>query len=312
MKSPSFPMLLAATWFAAGCTSPLDEGSEKLDPNDSGPWDDTALTDTQSDTGEPIQAEMEVCYPGADLDYDACLPLVDWSSAWGSDYGYPEPYQGSAQYVAPVRFIDLEAADPELELAPNFRLNELMQDWKGRFGLYQVHAVDSLQALRDLTGGPLNIYSGYRSVGYNSSVDGVTHSRHMYGDASDMGSQVVSLTELGALCDSLQAGYVGYYESHVHCDWRNDSLDPAFYESEDTVSDHAPPKHGAHLLRNENGTWSAPATGFDEGEPLRRWRAFDCHGEQIDEVISRDYIAPAGTEVIEVWIGGQLTLELRP
>ena len=296
-----------------GCASPLDEGKEKLDNAEGERWSDTAPGDTsgESDTGEAVNTDTSVCYPGADGAYEACLPVVEWSASWGSDYDYPEAYQGSAQYAAPVRFIDLDSADPDMVLAPNFRLDELMQSWKGPYGLFQVHAVESLQNLRDMSGGPLNIYSGYRSVGYNESVEGVTHSRHMYGDASDMGSQVVSLIELGALCDSLQADYVGYYESHVHCDWRNDPLDSAFYESDGAVSDRASPPHSARLV-SLGDLWSAPATGFDEGEPLRRWRAFDRSGHQIDEMITRDYTAPADAETIEVWIGGQLTLEVRP
>lgn len=44
-----------------------------------------------------------------------------------------------------------------------------------------------LEAMRHAMGdAPINISSGFRSVGCNSSVGGATNSRHMYGDAADL------------------------------------------------------------------------------------------------------------------------------
>lgn len=203
-----------------------EEAGEVMDrPIPDGDW-----FGTEQDAPEPEEVG-EVCYPGADGAGDTCLPVVAFDSAWGSDYAYPEPLDGSAAYAKPARFIDLSAADPGLDLAPNFVLDEFMQESKGRYGLYQPHVVETLQAMRSASGGALYVNSGYRSPGYNASLEGsATWSRHMYGDAVDMYSAVLSLDQLGDLCESFGADYVGMYSSHVHCDWRYAPLEPAFYD----------------------------------------------------------------------------------
>ena len=140
------------------------------------PPEDTGPGDT-GDTGEPIEPDpsgQEACFPGADESWTTCLEVVDWDDAWGSDYDYPDPYNGSSQYLKPLRFIDLSAADPDLALAPNFVVDEFMQEWKGRFAIYQPHAVARMQQIRDRVGGAVTVNSGYRNVSYNASVGGAT------------------------------------------------------------------------------------------------------------------------------------------
>jgi uncharacterized protein YcbK (DUF882 family) len=224
--------------FLWACTStkthpPEAEGESELDP---GPVDetDTGQSDDEPDevdTGVVIEpSDQVVCYPGSLEDYTACFGLVEYSDTMGPSYEYPEPYEGSEQYLEPTRYVDLSSVDHSSSLAPNFGLGELMHVDKGQFGLFQVHAVESLQAIRDASGGALYVTSGYRNVTYNEDVGGATWSRHMYGDAVDMHSDVLSLSELGALCDELDAGFVKYYDTHVHCDWRDDPLDESFFD----------------------------------------------------------------------------------
>jgi hypothetical protein len=55
--------------------------------------------------------------------------------------------------------------------------------------------------------------------------------------------------------------------------------------------------------------WSAPATGFDEGEPLRAWTALDARGGVLLRAHGRSFAPPAGTARVRVVVGGQLTLE---
>jgi hypothetical protein len=306
-------------WLLA-CSADFDhpavrEGQAELDPNtpsdspaDTGTPDDTP-TDTGSiDTGDDtgaVPAPDEVCYPGSAEDYTACLPLIPHSTAWGSDYAYPEPYGDSGQYSAPARFIDLTVADPDLMLAPNFALGEVMQEYKGDYGLYQVHVMEHLQAIRDSIGAALYINSGYRNVSYNAGVGGATYSRHMYGDAVDMYSNAASLSELADICDSLGAGYVSEYETHVHCDWRDDALDAAFYDVGRSRTDAGAPEHRATLIA-EAGRWSAPATGFDEGEPLRIWSAWAADGALLLVGEGAHFTPPADAARLSVEIGGQV------
>lgn len=236
---------------------PPSDTAEPDDPD--APVDDTGDPgddDPDDDIPDPEPTDSEVCYPGPDGDYSVCLPLVAWDSAWGDDYAYPEPLDGSAQYLAPAYFVDLASpgADPSLAIAENFVLDEVMQEWKGRLGLFQVHVVEKMQLVRDAIGGPLTVNSGYRNVTYNAGVGGATWSRHQYGDAIDIASSAASLESLGALCEDLGAGYIGWYTSHVHCDWRDDPLDEGFFPAEaDAACGHA------------------GLTGTVDGRPLREW-----------------------------------------
>jgi hypothetical protein len=207
-------------------------------------------------------------------------------------------------------------ADPALKLAPNFKLDELMQEYKGRYGMYQPHVVEKLQTIRTQTGGALNLNSGYRSVGYNASVGGATYSRHMWGDAIDMASSVVSLSSLRTRCQNLGADYVELYTSHVHCDWRNSTeKDPAYqgamyFHAGDDHDHAAVPVHTAEMIFSGTELY-ADATGFDEGEPLREWVAFDENGVEIERVFAETYEPAFGARSVIVEIGGQLTLEAQ-
>ena len=245
MSKKNFLMALSVAFF--GCTSPKDsdvgEGEEEFDPGIPEPDEPASDPDEEDpvpddgDTGDSGEEEIvvpesaaEVCYPGLSNDYSMCFPLVDHVEEMGESYDYPEPLDGSAQYEAPVRYIDLRAIDHSLPLSLNFVFSEFMHKDKGPFGLYQVHAVENLQAIREATGGPLYANSGYRNVTYNEGVGGAEWSRHLYGDAMDMRSDTVSLSELAEICEDFGAGFTKLYDSHVHCDWRDDPLDEAFFE----------------------------------------------------------------------------------
>lgn len=206
------------------------EGDQENDPNETAEPDDTGLPQDTGDTGDgPQPSTDEACYPGADESWTTCLPLVDYSTGWGEDYAYPEPLNGSALYRKPVRFVDLTQVDPTTMLAPNFRLDELMQEYKGRYAIAQPHAVERIQEVRDAVGGPVTVNSAYRNVTYNAGVGGATHSRHLYGDSFDIRSSAASLDALADHCQALGAGYIGWYESHIHCDWRDDPMSEAFF-----------------------------------------------------------------------------------
>ncbi|MFZ5482004.1 MAG: YcbK family protein [Myxococcota bacterium] len=304
---------------------PSDEDvrTRRARPGRRNPGEDTAFPDTgdsdapldsgepDEDTSDPWPAAGEACWLGPDRDYTVCLPVVAYSSSWGDEYAYPETYEGSAQYVAPARFVDLQAADPALAVAPNFVLEEYMAARKGRWGVMQSHVVDFMQAVRDDVGGPVSVNSGYRSPEYNAGVGGVEYSRHQYGDAVDMDVEGETADWLADVCDAHGADYVATYETgHTHCDWRDHTLDPAFYDVPSAMA-AAPaprPEHAA-TLTPVDGVWTAPATGFDEGEPLRRWTAWDSEGVILAAAEGRTFTPPAGTARIRVEVGRQLALE---
>jgi hypothetical protein len=302
-------------WLLACVAPDEDVATRKARPADvvidSGAGD-TAEPDTGAppDTGALPETGTQACWLGPARDHAVCVPTVAYDAeAFGADYDYPA--SDDARYLAPARFVDLDAIDPALEIAPNFALDELLQAWKGRYAVLQGHLVDVLQDIRDDIGEPLYLNSGYRSPAYNASVDGASLSRHMYGDAADMTSDGYDVEALGVVCEQWGAAYVGLYEDgHTHCDWRDDTLDPAFYDATRALAgESAPP---AASLAYDGLRWTAPATGFDEGEPFRRWTATDADGAVLLTATGRAFVAPAGTARVSVRVGGRVWAEARP
>lgn len=283
-------------------TSPPDSDTPPPD-TDSGP--DTSPPDT--DTGPAPQAD-EACYLGQNRAGTTCLP-VDSPASMPSGYNYPPPLSGSSQYRAPQAWLDLQTADPALQLAPNFRLDEMAQLHKGRYAVVQPHAVERLQALRD-TLGPLVINSGYRSPAYNASVGGVTNSRHMFGDAFDLDPVNVTVQRLSQECYAEGAGYVGVYDTFAHCDWRDDLVDPVFFDGDRRAALVATwPHHDARVERAGQRMF-APAEGWDEGEPLREWTAFDAEDRVIATAEGESFVAPYGTARVQVIVGMLVAREI--
>ncbi|MCH9681572.1 MAG: hypothetical protein K0V04_09075 [Deltaproteobacteria bacterium] len=248
----------------------------------------------------------DLCFPGANGGNNVCVPLVPASQV-GSGYGYPSPLSGSANYRKPIRYIDLEAVG-DLQIAANFKLSEVAQSWKGRYAVVQPHAIARLQTLRNQVGG-LKVNSGYRNPNYNSQVGGATHSRHMYGDAFDLAPLSTSLSTLESACTS-NGGKLVEYNSHVHCDWRYDAVDTKLF-GDALVADDTPFALAAGLsawLEHRDGRWYAPADGFDEGEPVRRWKALDADGDVILESKGESFAPPSGTATVEVLVGAQIEL----
>lgn len=257
---------------------------------------------------DPIETGDLACYLGPEGLGDTCVAVVAWDPAWGPDYAYPEPLD--AQYAAPTAFLDLEegSAVPNLEVAPNFVLSEFASARKGRFAVLQPHLVERLQAVRDGIGSPVLVNSGYRSPGYNAGIDGAAEwSRHLYGDAVDIASPESSLDALADQCEDEGASYVAVYTSHVHCDWRDHPLDPAFFADGTTArSDSRPPavevqQDGGHIIL-------VRVSGFPEGTPLARWWAWDETGMLLASSTGTSWTLPVGTSRYAVDVGRQVFL----
>lgn len=266
--------------------------------------DDPTPTPVPTPTPAAVRA---VCYAGADRAGQTCVEVIV-PETLPSEYLYPEPLDGDPQYTAPDAFLDLVALPEDLAVAPNFVLSELASASKGPYAVIQSAAVWHLQEVRDELG-PLIVTSGYRSPAYNASVGGVTWSRHIYGDGFDLYASQASLAELADSCERSDAAYVGVYTDHIHCDWRYDPLDPAFYsEPLGAVARHRPVGLDATLTW-DGEAFTAPATGWDEGEPLRTWRAFDGDGHLLAEVDAARFVPPAGTTRVSVEVGLALVRE---
>jgi hypothetical protein len=250
----------------------------------------------------------EVCYPGADMAYTTCFPVV-YPDSPPAGYAYPPPLNGDANYRAPIGYLDLDAVDPLVYVAPNFQLGELAQAEKGRWGVVQPHAVEGIQELRDAVGS-ITVNSGYRSVDYNAGVGGATYSRHMYGDGFDLDPSSGDLTGLENQCTSI-GGFLVEYDTHVHCDFRADPVDEIFFGA--AGADAEPQALAfAASIEHEAGVFTATVEGFDEGEPTRRWTAYDEHGAVLQQARTPVFVAPPGTVRVEVDVGRRVTASLEP
>ena len=253
---------------------------------------------------EPPPDENVVCFPGQANDFSTCLPIHEFAPL-PAGYEYPPPYQGNANYRPPVALLDLEEIDPGTYLAPNFQLGEIAQPDKGRYALVQPHAVVSLQALRDQVGA-IGVNSGYRSPAHNAATPGsATNSRHMFGDGFDLDPIEVGLSTLENACVG-SGGVLVEYETHVHCDFRNDAVDEQFFGPIPQELDPEPPRFSADLVLGDDGLWRAPAEGFDEGAPQRRWTARDAAGQVLATAVGAEFAAPVGTATVDVRVGAQV------
>jgi hypothetical protein len=285
------------------------DGDGDGDPTGDGDGDPTGDGDGDGDgdtgdgDGEPIVEEA--CYPGPQEDWTVCFPIALPMPLPG-DYDYPAPYQGNTNYRAPVRYLDLDAIDPSAQIAPNFTLDEMAQSWKGRYAVVQPHAVAYLQDLRDEIG-PIIVNSGYRSPSYNLMIGGVNSSRHIYGDGFDLDPVDVPLATLESACTA-NDGFLVEYEAHVHCDWRDIPVHVGFFGAPSTIEPGIAPPMSARLERDARGAWWAPASGFDEGEPMRRWTAYDADGGLLVEATGRQFVPPPAAYRIEVLIGARVRL----
>jgi len=266
--------------------------------------------------GETIR---QVCFPGEFSDDSSCFSL---KSVDGSISGYHYPNLDDARYPQPVAYLDLFSVRAETWIAPSFQLWELAQSWKGRWAIIQPRAVLTLQAMRDDIG-PMAIYSGYRSPSYNRTVNGKHTSRHMYGDGFDFSSIQATRQELAQVCRDHGASYVEVYSTHVHCDWRDDANEAAFFganEDPDPYGDDNNAPHGARttgptpedLGRNaaimDNGALlNVQVEGFDEGEPLIEWTAHDEQGAPLETWEGAEFAPPIDTATVMVRVGGVLT-----
>ena len=211
----------------------------------------------------------------------------------------------ASRYTAPSRFIELSVTDTSLAIAPNFSLSEVMSEDKGPYALFQIHALESLQEIRDASGGPLTVNSAYRSVTYNEGVGGATYSRHMYGDGADLISSVYDLEELMDACEDAGADGLDAVEGTGAGEHLERALADALEvgpagEVEERGEGFRPARHGDH-----GGLWTAPATGFEEGEPLRRWVARDADGAVLSRATGRSFVPPLGAAEVEVMVGAR-------
>lgn len=283
------------------CPDAARECTIAANEEDCGDHEDTGDSGDSGDGDGDEPNPNDLCFLGPDRDNSVCFPLAFPGNPSG--YNYPSPLNNN--YRRPVAYIDLDVVDESTKIAPNFTLGEIASRAKGRYAIVQPHAVERIQAMRDAAGG-MRINSGYRSPTYNAGVGGATRSRHMYGDAFDIKPLATSINSLESVCSN-NGGKLVEYNSHVHCDWRFDSQNQKLFGAAAIAPGSSPDdfvmaEFSASIERHE-GVLTAPAEGFDEGEPVRRWTAFDTDGNVIVEFKGDAFTPPAGASLVEVDVG---------
>jgi uncharacterized protein YcbK (DUF882 family) len=272
------------------------------------------------------------CYAGANNDNSACVALKTINAA---KEGYKNPYTDPSfmangnknQYRMPVQAVNLKISSLNLKLAPNFKLVELMSVEKASYGIFSPAVLKIIQKLRDAAHGALKINSGYRPPAWNEGVPGSAKwSRHQYGDAVDIASPSASLDQLVKLCKSLGATYVDKYVVHVHCDWRNHDLEPAFYGASNVIRTLSEGEEKMNILADLTDTSEIQVIGTikagnivrlistvtykeDDDELYKRWVITKPNGDQIDvEQAEVSLPLEKGTYQVEHYIGADIKL----
>ena len=122
---------------------------------------------------------------------------------------------------------------PNSQISPNFKVSDFDCHNGERVpkaayeGLIKL-VTGYLQPLRDASGGPVSINSGYRPPSYNASIGGASNSQHLYSHntpgsesvAADVVSSKWSVEKVHSFMDDLNIGGLGRYSTFCHCDNR--------------------------------------------------------------------------------------------
>jgi len=306
--------LLLAVIFISGCETP----------------EPASLAVAQTTPPAEIQSETLACY------LNKCFTPVSISSIKDNkhDYAYPDEndfptHDKQQQYRPPFAILDLLAINPTERLSDNFSVSEFMARQKGRYGLLSSYVLTQMQLMRNALNQAINITSGYRSPGYNRGISGSAKwSRHTYGDAVDFYAGRVNLRNLLALCQQYSASFTLIYNTHIHCDWRDHQLDPAFYQGlEDTpITRDGPSLSAMQQLQAESYIRLKKTDSelefyvssemleheVEEGQPIYEWTVY------LNNVFYTNSNVPnlklpkqSGSYSVQVEVGGAIRLENR-
>ncbi len=294
-------LILGAVFVAGACSvgdePGLEDGSELSDDDDAVDDDDDEVEAAVGDS---------VCFPGADGQMAQCWKLLGTPFADGIDndaYYTIKSQCPSTWGISPTTYFRLWKMDSSTKVAPSFTLDELARTYVDQqYILLQPHAVQKLQAMRNAIG-PITVTSGYRPPGYNYGLSGAAScSRHMYGDAFDLAAPV-SANALVNACAAQNGWSKTYTDGHVHCDFRNVAADARMFTSASGATVRPSDDHVDATIVAIDGVLTAPAEGFDEGEPTREWTAVDADGDVIATGSGPEFAVPELAVAVSVVVG---------
>lgn len=325
MKSIFYSFTIVALIISTlGCEAEFGSNKRNL-PTTLPPTDPPPENDSPENPPKP-PGSTTACY------LKTCFVTTPHSQIVNSngDYNYPNPNDFAnpslrPQYVAPFFYLDLSKINAKTYLSQNFQAGEFMATYKGRYALFASDVLTHLQQMREYLARAIRITSGYRSPGYNSRLSGSAKwSRHTYGDAVDFSVPGLKIADLTAVCNRYNASFTLTYEKHIHCDWRRQKLDPAFYgpgrdlpqPDKDTLS---PADFLAQNSRvdvqttQENRVFTVDvpfAEDEAEGTPTHVWRVTLPTGEIVSSNDTSITVPTlAGEHRVQVTIGGSIEVE---
>jgi hypothetical protein len=165
-------------------------------------------------------------YLGTTLEGDATTANgVRYPSGWSAGVVSDEDAGAEYKAVDPLAAAPLIRAFPDAQISKNFRLSEFRP---GRHTYEYIRLspalIHTLEEIRERTGRPITVTSGYRPPAYNREVGGVSNSCHVDGLAADIYCEGLTTLQLHAICERVigHRGGVGYYPTSgfIHVDLR--------------------------------------------------------------------------------------------
>ena len=108
----------------------------------------------------------------------------------------------------------------DFQLSKNFNMKEFQSPGTGEVKVDE-KLVALLQKMRDITGKPVIITSGYRTVAYNNTLldnGAIKDSNHTKGTAADIKIPGMSPSEVARLADEIGFDGIGTYKTFTHVD----------------------------------------------------------------------------------------------
>jgi len=108
----------------------------------------------------------------------------------------------------------------DVKVSKNFNLYEFECNDGTHLVKVDPELVERLQKLRDKTGRPIIITSGYRTESYNKKVGGASGSQHLLGKAADIKIYGLSPERVADLAEEVGFRGIGVYNTFTHVDVR--------------------------------------------------------------------------------------------
>ena len=110
----------------------------------------------------------------------------------------------------------------DFQLSKNFNMNEFASPDTGAVKVDE-RLITLLQKMRDVTGKPIIITSGYRTAAYNDSLiekgyKAIKNSNHVFGTAADIKIPGLSPSQVAKLAEELGFDGIGTYGTFTHVD----------------------------------------------------------------------------------------------